>query len=366
MDKENFIEWLSEKYEESTVKSRIANCERIIEYEGELDTQFDTDKGEYLIKRLTYTKKDEKMGIEKKHNIPIAGDVYNGTAAYKQAAKLYFSYRSGELPEKKESVKNVKSRKNKIKKIWPVWETPTIDEIYNIVKISTKYIKFLNPEIVKKIVEDNRENIKKWSEILIDEEVDPEIYLWNQSPCAFPGIRRHAGSKEISFFKKHTEIDKIEDAIKLDDNDFPKHIWSFIFLGKKFPKKGPEGYSLAHLADHKEYSNRLFDEFKIKDNKRSKKMFGLFTAPTNTVYIPSVLLRPTDFSPEVRRVLIERAEELYGEFCNILPPWAKLKNNKEDLWKSKNFEWGEPVGEEKDVEDFLSFRKTLIENRYEK
>ncbi len=359
MDKDGFTKWLLNKYEGSTVKSRVTNCERICEYEGDLDYLFQHDGGKKLLEKLTYSKKNEREKIEKKHEIPINGNIYNGTATFKQAAKLYFEFKSGN----KIDFKYGKLQK-KEKREWPVWETPSDDEVFNILRISTKYIKFLNPNIINEIVIDNRKNNKKWSELLIKNEIDPEIYLWDNSPCAFPGVRRYAGSKEIAFFRKHTEINKIEDALSLDDNDFPKHIWSYLFLGKKFPKNGPPKYSLAHLADHKEYNNRLFDEFLIDENIKIKKMFGLFTAPTNTVYIPSILIKPTDFSPEVRKVLILKANELYGNICNILPPWAKLKDNDNIKWNIKNFNWGEPVGDIKDIKRFLEFREELIDRSY--
>ena len=122
-------------------------------------------------------------------------------------------------------------------------------ELREIMVLIAKYIKFLHPRIIESIVEDNKIHKSEWSEKLLQREINPEIYLWENSPCVFPGVRRYAGSKEIAFFNGHTNLEenKIHSAIKLDDNDFPKHIWAFIFTGKDFRKAGPKNYSLAHL-----------------------------------------------------------------------------------------------------------------------
>ncbi len=53
-------------------------------------------------------------------------------------------------------------------------------------------------------------------------------------------------------------------------------------------------------------------------------LFGLYTCPSNTVYIPLSLIKPTDFVGTIRALLIRRAQQLYGEFCNILPPFLRI------------------------------------------
>ena len=114
-------------------------------------------------------------------------------------------------------------------------------------------------------------------------------------------------------------------ALALDDNDYPKQIWSFLFRGKKFSKFGPEGYSLAHLADHKEYNNRFAQDFEVAElESRNRFLYGLYTCPTNTVYIPSSLIKPTDFAGTIRGLLMRRAEDLYGGFCNLLPDFLRI------------------------------------------
>ena len=361
MNDSQFFEWLSGKYKEGTARSRLTNCRTVEQYEGNLDDHYRRDGGKLLIQRLSYTKNDERNNSPQKHNIPINGSIYNGTATLKQAVKLYFEFKSGAKTNEPKNRKRARTVTRTKKTDWPDWDHPDDNELYELIRLTAKYIKFLNPQIIEEIVKDNIKNQSAWSQKLENKNIDPKIYLWEKSPCAFPGVRRYAGSKEIAFFRKHTELSdkEINDAVRLDDNDFPKQIWSFIFRKNKFQKFGPKNYALAHLADHKEFNNRLFSEFEVKENKKSYKLFGLFTCPTNTAFIPTSLLRPTDFSPTIRRLLIARAHNLYGDFCNILPPWIKL-NNEETVWKYSDFEWGDPVGEVGNVKLFLEFREETM------
>ena len=155
-----------------------------------------------------------------------------------------------------------------------------------------------------------------------------------------------------------TELE-IPDALRLDDNSFPKHIWSFIFRGKVFQNFGPDGYSLAHLADHKEYKNRRDEEFE-SFGITPEKLYGLYSCASNTVFTPTNLLRLTDFNAEARLLLLQRAQSLYGAFCNLLPPAFKLKAQVSTEWHLDKFDWADPVGEEASLDEFFSFRSETI------
>lgn len=48
MDESQFYDWLCEKYQGGTPRSRLTNCRKIEEYEGNLDDHFTKDKGESL------------------------------------------------------------------------------------------------------------------------------------------------------------------------------------------------------------------------------------------------------------------------------------------------------------------------------
>ena len=241
-----------------TVGSRIRNCPRVERHEGDLDAHYDSDELDSLAQRLNPG--------EPEHGIPIAGDVYNGTATLKNAVSLYRDFRkggvrtvsSGDNPEKRQ---RRQGRTPRSRTQWPAWPQPKDKELRELARAMAPFVRFLDPGIVEGVVEDNRRFGGEWSASLEALGIDPAIYLWEGSPCAFPGGRRYAGSTEIAVFRKRAESSEPPpQCLSLDDNDYPKHLWSFVFTGKPFRKRGPDGYQLAHLFDHKEYGNRWRDE----------------------------------------------------------------------------------------------------------
>jgi hypothetical protein len=94
MNKSGFETWLQGQGQSyGTIKSRISNCQRIERFEGDLDTHFANDEMRGLLNSLDYSRNDESAGIDVKHNILIKGNVYNGTATFRAAAKLYLKYK---------------------------------------------------------------------------------------------------------------------------------------------------------------------------------------------------------------------------------------------------------------------------------
>jgi hypothetical protein len=119
------------------------------------------------------------------------------------------------------------------------------------------------------------------------------------------------------------------------------------------------------LADHKTYNNRLFSEFDVQNLTEQHQLFGLFTCPTNTVFIPTSLLRPTDFSPAIRKLLLYRAQDLYEGFCKIMPPWIKLNSEIDLPWDYNHFQWADPVGQVENTKLFLEFRNDIMKSLLE-
>lgn len=78
---------------ERTIGSRISNCKRVEWHEGDLDKHFDADRCQNLLWRLTYSTDDQDRKRQPNHNIPIDGDVKNGSATLKQAVGLYAEFR---------------------------------------------------------------------------------------------------------------------------------------------------------------------------------------------------------------------------------------------------------------------------------
>lgn len=362
---EEFKKWLKKSgYKDTVINSRAVNCNKVSRYEGDLDLLFAKDECADLLARLNYTTDDERHNRVTKHKVPIDGNKRTGSATLKSAVCLYVEFLKGSIKTVKtvDTWTRTSGEKTEKKNDWPVWNAPTDDECYQLAQVSTRYIRFLSPEIVKAVVEDNEKNKDFFLEYLKKYHINPNLYLWEKSSCSFPGIRRYAGSSEISAYRKRSEIESIKDAIALDDNDFPKHLWSFIFRNAQFSKFGPNGYSLAHLVDHKDDKNRYEDEFDFEDgHKPQKACYGLYTCASNAVYIPSNLMKPTDFNGAIRNLLFKKALSLYGSFCNIVPPSMKIKNIEDPKWNIDKFKWADPVGTVDNVQNFLKFRKMKIE-----
>ena len=95
-----------------TIKNRISNCKKVNKY-YDLDKYYDENKTKELFKLLNYTSEDKKNDLKPKHKIPINGDIYNGTATYKNAMSLYFEFKDS-LSEKIENNSIEKSEINEI------------------------------------------------------------------------------------------------------------------------------------------------------------------------------------------------------------------------------------------------------------
>ena len=366
MRHEEFRVWLChvKALKESTASSRISNCVNVEKYVGDLDGLFKQDQLYELLGKLSYSKEDQRQNRLAHHAIPIDGDIYTGTATLRSAIRLYKEFLvTGSLQTLPEIAIPRQPRQRLTATVgWPEWELPATDTVLPMVTMITPYIRFLHPDIVGAVVEDNEKNRASWRKKLINRGINPDFYLWERSSCAFPGIRRHTGSKEIAFFRKQIEQDNfaVQDAFSLDDNSFPKHIWSFIFRGKVFQNVGPSGYSLAHLADHKDYKNRRNEEFDFVGEAPSK-LYGLYSSASNTAYMPTNLLKLTDFNSEVRLLLLNKAQDLYGGICNILPPSLRVKQQTRE-WNISNFDWADPVDTATSLGSFFEFRFNIIDS----
>lgn len=94
MNVESFREWLiSQGYDHGTINSRISNCQRVDNHEGDLDVYYEADRCAALIDRLTYSTSDARADRAPRHSIPMTGNIRNGTATLKQSVKLYVRFR---------------------------------------------------------------------------------------------------------------------------------------------------------------------------------------------------------------------------------------------------------------------------------
>ena len=78
------------------------------------------------------------------------------------------------------------------------------------------------------------------------------------------------------------------------------------------------------------------------------------------MYSPRNFVKITDHSLLARRLIQRKAIELYKDATNIFPPEVELRTQDEE-WNIKSFKWGEPVGDLKQIEQFLEYRKNRID-----
>ena len=346
---------------ESTVGTFLSRCVRLEKWEGDLDALFDRDRMEDLIDRLTYSAEDERQGLQPRHNVPIRGDRRKTSAALKTAASAYRDFRAGVGDPGRRADSAGRKRKRAAAAPWPDWPEPSEGDMLGPARVLARHARFLRPDIVAAVTEDNARHASEWRTLLDERGVDPDIYLWDKSPCAFPGVRRYAGSDEIAQFRKRaTASAPPPHCLTLDDNDYPKHLWAFVFTGKYFRKRGPNRYQLAHLADHKEHNNRWQEEFAADGSGNPPRLFGLFTSAANSAFVPAAFLRPTDFSPRLRALLLRHACRLYRNVCRVAPPPLVEKPLAEGEWDPDDFEWAAPVGTMEHVRTFLEFRRERV------
>ena len=249
-----------------------------------------------------------------------------------------------------------RNTRNKKGEVWSPWEQPTEDESYELAKTITKYTHFLSPEVVHAITEDNNSKQAHYKAILSEAGIDPELYLWENSPCAFPGVKRADGGDK----ERQNDNALIIDP---DGNFYPLYLWKSIFKLHSFQ---PDRYSLAHLIDHKGERNRMAEEFDFPSGSHQKPLCGLFSCPTNAAYVPSALMRPTDFNGSLRNLLFQKVFDLYKDCCNIVPADMHLKKPISERWHFSNFEWAEPIGKVEDMKGFFKYRNSYFEKKIEK
>jgi hypothetical protein len=370
-----FEQWLIQGYRTAsgeamaatTCFARLANCKTLERHEGDLDAHFVADRFHGLQGRMNYSKDDERVGLAAKHRIPINGNIYNGTAPLRSALNLYVQFckewpTGAEPPALPVQPQRPAVRSPRQSSKWPEWNVPTEEDILRLARITIPYVRFLHPQIVGAVVEDNERHRAAWAAGLSRRGIDPDAYLWERCACAFPGVRRYVGSKETAQHRKQTEAPEAgyDQALKIDDNNYPKHLWSFAFRGRPFQQFGPKHYTLAHLVDHK-VGKRLWEEIEAFDVAPYRlSWLGLYTSAANSAFAPTTLIKPTDFVGPLRNLLQRRAAFLYGSFCNLLPPGLRIRTAASEVWALDAFNWADPVGSLDNIDLFFAFRNQTI------
>lgn len=374
MQESQFQNWLiNNKYHERTISSRLSNCRRIEDYEGDLDEHFKKDQGISLVERLQYSSSDQNNARASKHRIPINGNIYNGTATFRSAVNLYFNFKKDNntfskvrretiIPMEKQiyrnarnaiiSSENIDTPENKISKFE-----------FDICLILAQLCYHIHPKIIHAIQGKNSKQYDYFKE-LFGSYINVDDYLFEGSACVFPGVRRYISSQGTK--KKYNPEYK---AI-IDDNTFPRHLWCFLvnnktYNGPNWKESGLNQFELAHIFTHKK-SELNFEKQFFRNLDDQTQPLGDFTCACNIVLLPKGTVRPTDNSENIKAIFYQRYIELYGE--NTLQGRKNFITNKVPAWYSK-IKWNEPfcpLKWEEKVDSLLRYRtqriKQLIDN----
>lgn len=241
---------------------------------------------------------------------------------------------------------------------WPTWETIPDNKLKKMFAEISPFLKFIHPSLVKAIAEDNLKNKSFFVDILKEHGIASEIYMWNDSACVFPGVRRFVGKHEDARKLVDVTQRKEKQALYLDDNLMPVNFWSFILRGVVSNNKGPDGHSLAHIIPHKDYNKEQISQELIVTGEIPKfGLSGLFSCAFNTAYCPTAVMKPTDFNIDIRLILQHQIDRLYRNECKILPEFISFGDQGRCSWKLNDFQFGTPVGDKKYLARFFDFRK---------
>jgi hypothetical protein len=113
MQEENFAHWLAHHYRTVTGTvmdrcaraSRLSNCRRLEQYLGDLDEAWDTDRMESLIACLELRRHE----TDPRHDIPFDGNLHDGTANLKSAARLYQKFRNATAVEESSNAEHAEA-----------------------------------------------------------------------------------------------------------------------------------------------------------------------------------------------------------------------------------------------------------------
>ncbi|MDO6738735.1 DUF262 domain-containing protein [Wenyingzhuangia sp. 2_MG-2023] len=95
MLRKEFKDWLidSEKYDTTTINSRLGNCSTIEQAYGNLDGHYEKDRLSAVSKLLKYSKQDQREGVKPQLPLEIDGNIYTGLATLRQALNRYLEFK---------------------------------------------------------------------------------------------------------------------------------------------------------------------------------------------------------------------------------------------------------------------------------
>ena len=115
MQERAFRKWLRDVkgHKKTVVASRLANCRRVEKHKGDLDTHWNKDGLNALLRQFEYSKEDQRSARPPKHGIRIDGNPYTGTQTLKQAIGLYREFLDAQDTKKAEDSAAERERWNR-------------------------------------------------------------------------------------------------------------------------------------------------------------------------------------------------------------------------------------------------------------
>lgn len=181
---------------------------------------------------------------------------------------------------------------------------------FEICSILARLAYHIHPAIIEHIQARNTAEHEYFRDLFLDR-IEASHYLFDGSACVFPGVRRYVAGQGI----RH-RYNATYKAI-IDDNTFPRHIWSFLASGKAYSgpnwrETGLGEFELAHVFTHKGSEIALEQEF-FDSLQSDLRPYSDFTCAGNVVLLPKGTVRPTDNSRAIKAAFYMRYIELYGE-----------------------------------------------------
>lgn len=223
--------------------------------------------------------------------------------------------------------------------------------------ILAKVAHHMHPRIIKKIAEANagyREIFASYA----PPQINVDDFLYDCSACVFPGVRRHLGRKGHTARNQYVSGN---DAI-IDDNVYPRHIWSFLSNGTGYNSHvwkttNLNTFELCHIFAHKPDERRVEQKAFLFIDPQCKP-YGLFTCAANVVLVPAGLVKPTDGLESVQIAFFKRHIDLYGTIG--LPGIRELNESLVPEWYGElDRLWNQPILPprwEEYVEKLLAYR----------
>ena len=226
----------------------------------------------------------------------------------------------------------------------------------------------MHPEIIEYITKKNVDFKNDFIKYCRHTKLDYDNFFYEGSDCIFPGIRRPVNSEKKNLKNWKNNIYERDGTI-FNDNTYPRHIWTFLSLGRCYSggtwkKSGLDDFELAHIFGHKKDEKDL--EKKVFDCFDDTVLpYSLFTSASNVVLIPKGLTKPTDKMESIKICFYKRHLDLYG---NNLNGMNEFKDQLVPKWYKKII-WLDPIlpTDWKDkIDNLLNYRIKHLKDKYSK